>query len=124
MLKRILAALAVMACVLLGAQTPAQAAPANCPIGEDKTCLYAGANYTGTSLIYYVASEHCKSLYGLAINNNIESVYGTHSGWWIGYYNSQNCTGTPLFSSTSGAYPTLPASMRNVISSFKILDAP
>lgn len=112
--------------MLVGATAqPASAAPANCPAGEDKTCLYANTNYGGVSLVYYLSSNPpCKSLTGLAINNNAESIWGGYDGWWIVYFNSHNCTGSSVFSSGGGAYSQLPVSARNTISSFKVLPFP
>lgn len=127
---RFLAFVAAFLLAVSAGLTPAQPVQAATPSGcvTPYVCLYAGANYTGFSIFYNVtaaANQGCKTLPS-GINNTIESIYGNYlnSGKILVYYNSHNCTGSALFNSTGGAYPTISASHRNVVSSINFLNLP
>lgn len=111
--------------VLVGTQAPAQA-HAGCYTGH--VCFHQGPNYTGPEVRYDIrgGTDTCTTLLQSTFNNNIESIYGNYvgSGRYIAYWNSHNCTGTVVFWSSGGAYPTLPLSARNTISSFMRCNGP
>jgi Peptidase inhibitor family I36 len=110
---------------LVGMQAPAQA-HAWCQ--NHFVCFHQGPNYTGPEVRYDVlgGTNSCTTLLSSTFNNNIESIYGNYvgTGRFIAYWNSHNCTGTVVFWSTGGAYPTLPTSARNTISSFMRCNGP
>lgn len=125
-MRRIIAAIAASLLITFGVVavtgTPAQAA-----CSYQCVHMYANANYGGTNSWWDInASNTCRSLSGYTLNNNIESIYGNYvgTGKYVSYWNSHNCTGTVLWWSSGGAYPTLPTSVRNVISSFRICTGP
>ena len=117
---------ALVVSLLLGgsavAPRSAVAAP-SCSYGH--ACLYSGANYTGTRHVIAIELPvPCRTLNGTAINNTAESIYGNYSNLFVRYWNSHNCTGAVIFWSGGGAYPTLPTSARNVISSYDVSYGP
>lgn len=115
----------ILSLLMTGSALPANAAPAAPSCSYGHACLYTGANYTGTR--YVIAVElvaPCRALTGYTINNNAESIYGNYSNLLIRYWNSHNCSGSAVFWSSGGAYPTLPTSARNVISSYDITYIP
>lgn len=118
---------AFFAAFILTLGLTAVATPAQAACSYQCVHFYANANYGGTNAWYDInGSQTCRNFSGSTLNNNIESIYGNYvgTGKYISYWNSQNCTGTVVFWSSGGAYPTLPTAARNVISSWRICNGP
>lgn len=121
-MRRIIAALLALLLGLALASAPSERAEAHASCLSGWACMHFGPTYTQaeTQTDARVQTRVCVSFNGTVANNTIESIYGNYvgTGRYISYWNSHNCTGTVVFWSSGGAYPTLPVSARNVISSF------
>jgi hypothetical protein len=120
-MKNTLAALSalVLSLFLVGAiATPAQAASPHC--GNARVCLWDGPGFGGTvAQAFSVTSATCKSLTGQP-TNNIASTGGNGTGYYVDFYNSHNCSGTPVYNNLApGTEVAFLGSANNVISSFR-----
>lgn len=118
MIKKIVAVFSLVV-LSLGLAQPVSAAP-TCWVGY--TCWFTNSNYGGSSIMQWVSRDSavCHNV-SPAFNNNISSIYGNYvgTGRFVVYWDGANCpAGGGIFSSSGGAYPTLPASVNNRISSY------
>lgn len=105
--------------LVLGFAQPVEAAP-TCWSGY--TCWFTNANYGGSSVMQSVYQDTgvCHNT-SPTFYNTISSIYGNYvgTGRFVIYWDGPNCpAGGGIFSSSGGAYPTLPASVNDKISSY------
>lgn len=121
-MKKTFAALTVLSALVfsLFIVTPANAS-AYC--GSGRVCMWDGGIGGGTvGQAFQITGAACKSLLNQPINNIASSAENNAGLYYVDFYNSQNCSGSPVYNNLPGSgfnQVLFTGSANNVISSFR-----